>query len=262
MKEKKILQWKRELERKLVHFLNSFEPKILQEAISYYPLQEGKRIRPLLLCAVSSAYGGDIQDAIVVGCAIEFIHNYSLIHDDLPSMDNDYYRRGKPTCHIVYGEDVALLAGDALLTLAFEILSDTGNFQSLNSERLLKIINIVSKKAGAKGMVGGQVMDVRGLGDLKEISLRKTAQLFSACFLAGGIIAKREDILSELEDVGLSFGILFQMCDDYKDKDGFYSKLGEKLKEEISLKKDEVVSKLKSLNLWTEEMEDILNSFL
>ena len=262
MEEKKIFQWKKELEKRLVTFLNSFEPKILQEAISYYPLQEGKRIRPLLVCAVSSAYGGDVQDAIVVGCAIELIHNYSLVHDDLPSMDNDYYRRGKPTCHVVYGEDVALLAGDALLTLAFEILSDVKNFQTLDSERLLLIINIISKKAGARGMVGGQVMDIRRLGDLKEISLKKTAQLFSACFLAGGVIAKKEDMLSELEDVGLSFGMLFQMCDDYKDKDGFYSLLGEKLKDEINVKKEEVISKLKSLNLWTEEMEYILRSFL
>lgn len=262
MGKRKIFQWKRELEKKLRLFLDSFEPKILQEAVSYYPLQEGKRIRPLLLCAVSSAYGGNIQDAIVVGCAIELIHNYSLVHDDLPALDNDYYRRGKPTCHMVYGEDIALLAGDALLTLAFEILSDVKNFRTLNSDRLLLIINIISKKAGAKGMVGGQVMDIRKLGDQKEITLKKTAQLFSACFLAGGIIAGKEDLLSKLEDAGLSFGILFQMCDDYKDKDGFYFQLGEQLKNEINVKKEEVISKLKFLNLWTEEMEYILNSFV
>ncbi|WP_448587621.1 polyprenyl synthetase family protein [Thermocrinis sp.] len=262
MKEKKIIHWKKSLEEELRRFLSPVEPKLLQEAISYYPLQEGKRIRPLIVCAVSSAYGGDVEDAITVGCAIELIHNYSLIHDDLPCMDNDYYRRGKPACHIVYGEDIALLAGDALLTLAFEILSDTKNFRTLEPKRLLWIINTISRKAGANGMVGGQVMDIKKLGDLREISIKKTAQLFSACFAVGGIIAKKDHLIPELEDVGVSFGLLFQMCDDYRDKDGFYEQLGEGLKEEIESERQEVVSKLQSLGLMTEEMEYLLNFFL
>jgi len=258
----KIPYWKKRLEERLRNFSDSFEPKILQEAISYYPLQGGKRIRPLLVCAVADAYGGDLDDAITVGCAIELIHNYSLMHDDLPSMDNDYYRRGKPACHVVYGEDIALLAGDALLTLAFEILSDRKNFKTLGSERLLRIINLISLKAGAKGMVGGQAMDIKKVGSLEEISIKKTAQLFSACFATGGIVAYKEELVPQLEEVGISFGLLFQMCDDYKDKDGFYLELGQELKSAIESKKEELISRLRALNLFTEEMQELLGYFL
>jgi geranylgeranyl diphosphate synthase type II len=177
-------------------------------------------------------------------------------------LDNDQYRRGKPTCHVLFGEDLALLAGDALLTLAFEVLSDKDNFRTLEADRLLLIIKLLSKKAGAKGMVGGQVMDVRKLGELEHISLKKTAELFSACFMLGGLVAKRDDLVNDLERVGMNFGLLFQMCDDYKDKDGFYQKFGERLKDLIEAKGQEVASQLQALGLLTAQMQAILKSFL
>jgi farnesyl-diphosphate synthase (EC 2.5.1.10) len=260
--ENLLINWKQRLEKKLQEFLEGIQPPILQSAMAYYPLQGGKRLRPLIVCAVAVALGGDLEDAITVGCSVEFIHNYSLIHDDLPPLDNDQYRRGKPTCHVVFGEDLALLAGDALLTLAFEVLSDKDNFRTLEADRLLLMIKLLSKKAGAKGMVGGQVMDVRKLGELEHISLKKTAELFSACFMLGGLVAKRDDLVSDLERVGMNFGLLFQMCDDYKDKDGFYQKFGEGLKDLIEAKGQEVASQLEALGLLTAQMQAILDSFL
>jgi geranylgeranyl diphosphate synthase type II len=131
---------------------------------------------------------------------------------------------------VLFGEDLALLAGDALLTLAFEVLSDKNNFRSLDADRLLLVINLLSKSVGAKGMVGWQVMDVRKLGEPEQISMKKTAKLFSACFVLGGLIAKRDELVNDLERVGMNFGVLFQMCDDYKDKRRLYQKLGEGLR--------------------------------
>jgi geranylgeranyl diphosphate synthase type II len=260
--ENLLIDWKERLEERLKGFLEGIEPPILQSAMAYYPLQGGKRLRPLIVCAVAVALGGDLEDAITVGCSVEFIHNYSLIHDDLPPLDNDQYRRGKPTCHVLFGEDLALLAGDALLTLAFEVLSDKNNFRSLDADRLLLVINLLSKSVGAKGMVGGQVMDVRNLGEPEKISMKKTAKLFSACFVLGGLIAKRDELVNDLERVGMNFGLLFQMCDDYKDKDGFYQKLGEGLRELIETKGQEVASQLQALGLLTAEMQAILEIFL
>jgi geranylgeranyl diphosphate synthase type II len=260
--ENLLIDWKERLEERLKGFLEGIEPPILQSAMAYYPLQGGKRLRPLIVCAVAVALGGDLEDAITVGCSVEFIHNYSLIHDDLPPLDNDQYRRGKPTCHVLFGEDLALLAGDALLTLAFEVLSDKNNFRSLEADRLLLVINLLSKSVGAKGMVGGQVMDVRKLGEPEQISMKKTAKLFSACFVLGGLIAKRDELVNDLERVGMNFGLLFQMCDDYKDKDGFYQKLGEGLRELIETKGQEVASQLQALGLLTAEMQAILEIFL
>ncbi len=262
MSESLIKEWKKKVERRLKEFLEGIEPQILQSAMAYYPLQGGKRLRPLVVCAVAVPFNGDLEDAITVGCSVEFIHNYSLIHDDLPALDNDQYRRGNPTCHVLFGEDLALLAGDALLTLAFEVLSDRGNFRTLEADRLLLMANILSKKAGANGMVGGQVMDVRKIGDLEEISLRKTAELFSACFVLGGLVAKRDDLIHQLERVGRTFGLLFQMCDDYKDKDGLFRILGEGLRSLIDTKRQKVVSQLEALGLLTAEMQAILDSFL
>ena len=253
----KLKEWKERIEVKLREVLKPFEPDIFYRALSYYPLQEGKRLRPLFVCAVCDAYGGEIEDAITVGCAIELIHNYSLVHDDLPALDNDTLRRGTPTCHVAFGEDLALLAGDALLTLAFEVLSTEENFLSLSSEELIRIIRVVAQKAGYKGMVGGQVLDIRGLADQETISLKKTAELFSACFVCGGIVAKRFELARALEKLGLEVGLMFQMIDDYADKDGFYRLYGEGLKEKIGAMFEEVRTLAKTLGLNTHEMQEL-----
>ncbi|WP_461829348.1 polyprenyl synthetase family protein [Aquifex sp.] len=230
----RVRAWKERIEERLSELLNPKGPEILIEAMKYYPLQKGKRIRPLFTVAVADALGGNEEDAITVGVAIELIHNYSLVHDDLPSMDNDEVRRGLPTCHVKFGEALALLAGDALLTYAFEILSAPENFKTLDAERILEISRIIAQKAGSDGMVGGQVLDIEKHGDLYEVSLKKTGALFEACFMCGGVVAGRRDLLPELENSGRNVGLLFQMVDDYLDKDGFYEIWGEeKLRKEI-----------------------------
>ncbi len=239
----KLILWKERIEKKLYEILERLRgPESLKEAVKYYPLQKGKRIRPLFTVAVADTLGGNEEDAITVGCGIELIHNYSLIHDDLPSMDNDTLRRGKPTCHVKFGEALALLAGDALLTYTFEVLSDKTNFRTLGESEILEIINVLSKKSGSEGMVGGQVLDVEGYEDLYEVSIKKTGALFEACFICGGIIAKRREMLRELEDTGRKVGLLFQMVDDYLDKDGFYTLKGEELREDIEKLHREILS--------------------
>ncbi len=251
--------WKKRLEEKLRQLVPPFEPQLLYEATTYYLFQEGKRLRPLIVCAVSQALGGDLEDALVVGCAVEMVHNYSLIHDDLPALDNDSIRRGKPTCHIVFGEDIALLAGDALLTLAFEVLSDKENFRSMNEKEILLLIRELAHRSGYSGMVGGQVLDVRKLSTQEEISLKKTAQLFAFCFVAGGIVSKRIEILRDLEEIGLSYGLLFQVCDDYRDKDGFYEIYGEGLREKIKETYERTYERVKKLGLLTEEIKSLFD---
>ncbi len=258
----KIQAWKRAIEEELKGSIKPFEPRILYESITYYLFQEGKRIRPLFLCSVVDALGGSIKDAIKVGCAVEMVHNYSLIHDDLPVLDNDSYRRGKPSCHVVFGEAIALLAGDALLTYAFEFLSKKEAFESLEDSQLLTLIRELAKSAGFGGMVGGQVLDIRGYENLEEVSLKKTAELFSFCFLAGGIIAKRYDLLEDLKDLGLKIGLLFQIMDDYKDKDGFYRLFGERLLERVEPLRSMCQDKAKALGVFTEEFEELLNLVL
>ncbi|MDW8294379.1 MAG: polyprenyl synthetase family protein [Aquificaceae bacterium] len=251
--------WKRRIEERLRELLKPFEPHILYQAMSYYLFQEGKRIRPLLLCAVCHALGGDVEDGVTVGCAVEMVHNYSLVHDDLPALDNDTLRRGKPTCHVVFGEDIAILAGDALLTCAFEVLSEVSNFKSLSEKELLFLTKELAVRSGYRGMVGGQVLDIRNLSNHEEISLKKTAQLFSLCFLAGGIIAKRYDLTEALEKLGLEFGLIFQMMDDYKDKDGFYNLYGEELLKRLKSLREEYQAHLKGVGLLTEELKELLN---
>ncbi len=222
----RISLWKEKFEKRLKELFKPEAPEELVSAMGYYLFQEGKRIRPLFLIAVSDALGGDLLDAMTAGAVIEIIHNYSLIHDDLPAMDDDDFRRGKPSCHRKFGEALAILAGDGLLTYAFEILSDAGSFRSVNNEGRLKLINVIARLAGAGGMVGGQVIDIRGNAPLEEVSLMKTAGLFEAVFRSAGIISRREDILEELGSAGRRLGLLFQIIDDFVDRDGFYAHLG------------------------------------
>lgn len=258
----KVEEWKLFIESRLRELLQPFEPLVLYQAMSYYVFQEGKRIRPLFLCAVADALGGNIQDAITVGCALEFIHNYSLIHDDLPAIDNDSTRRGKPSCHVLFGEDIAILAGDALLNLAFEVLSKKENFVSMNEKDLLQVIRILSESSGHKGMVAGQIMDIKKLSDVWSISLKKTACLFSSAFACAGVISKRDQLLHSLISAGVKVGVLFQMVDDYKDKDGFYSMYTESITQIIEEKYHECIRTLEGIGLLTQEMEFLIKLIL
>ena len=223
----KLRLWKGRIEERLGELLGRVrEPEPLASAMKYYVFQKGKRIRPLFLTAVADKLGGDVEDAVTVGCAVEMIHNYSLIHDDLPAMDNDDFRRGQPSCHRKFGEAIAVLAGDALLTYAFEVLSDLSLYRSLTPENLLRVGRILAVKSGVSGMVGGQSLDITGEEDLEKVNLRKTAALFEACFLCGGLIAGKERLLDDLEETGRRVGLLFQITDDILDRDGYWKRLG------------------------------------
>ncbi len=145
------------------------EPPVIFQAVRYSLLAGGKRIRPILCLAAAEAVGGKTDAVLPAACALEMIHTYSLIHDDLPAMDNDDYRRGKPTLHKVFGEDIAILAGDALLTEAFRLLSDRKRMPDIPADRLLDVAREIAEAAGYCGMVGGQVLDIRAEGEKADL---------------------------------------------------------------------------------------------
>jgi geranylgeranyl diphosphate synthase type II len=197
------------------------EPQIIFKAMRYSLFAGGKRIRPILCMAASEAVGGSADAVIPVACALECIHTYSLIHDDLPAMDNDDFRRGRPTNHKVFGEDIAILAGDALLTEAFSILSDAGRLPGMKTARLLLVIRDIARAAGAWGMIGGQVMDVHsegkpvGMDVLHEMHVRKTGAMIRVSVTAGAFLAGAGDEqLSALDNYGSRVGLAFQIADD------------------------------------------------
>ncbi|TQR19582.1 polyprenyl synthetase family protein [Psychrobacillus vulpis] len=205
-------------------------PVQLKEAMAYSLLAGGKRIRPLYTLAVLEELQVKNEDAISVASTIEMIHTYSLIHDDLPSMDDDDLRRGKPTNHVVFGEALAILAGDALVTLALGIIA---RLENLTADQKILLIDKLSYAAGAEGMVGGQVLDILGEGksltleQLEEVHVNKTGALLSYSILAGGIIAKAsEDVMNALQKYAFHIGLAFQIQDDILDIEGTSEQLG------------------------------------
>jgi geranylgeranyl diphosphate synthase type II len=209
-------------------------PTDIYKAVRYSVFNGGKRIRPILCLAATEAVGGDLGPAIPVACALELIHSYSLIHDDLPAMDDDDFRRGKPTCHKVFGENIAILAGDALLTEAFVILSHVEKVR-LSAERRLAVIQEIAKAAGICGMVGGQALDVlsgKSVSDedtLNEIHRRKTGALIVAAVKSGAIIFNaRKDKIQALAEYGINVGLAFQVADDILNVEGDRELMGKK----------------------------------
>ncbi|MDX2471542.1 MAG: polyprenyl synthetase family protein [SAR324 cluster bacterium] len=205
----------------------------LEEAVKYSLMAGGKRLRPLLLLTVLEAAGKDKTFGLPFATALEFIHSYSLIHDDLPCMDDDDLRRGKPTNHIVYGEDVALLSGDALLSEAFHILSAPERLTEVEPTVLVKIIHCLAKKAGNFGMVAGQAADILANQDQQDAELlhfihfHKTGQLITASVEIGGLLAGLEPkSLSALVKFGEKIGQCFQIQDDILDVTGKSQDLG------------------------------------
>lgn len=200
------------------------EPKILHQAMRYSVLNGGKRIRAIFTYAVGEALGAKPSILDKVCAAIEIIHAFSLIHDDLPALDNDDLRRGKPACHRVYGEGIAILAGDALLTLAFEILA-TLYQQGLNAEVQAKIMKVLTHAIGSQGMAGGEVLDIVytnkeiTLKQLKTIYILKTSDLFGASVLMGALAAHCENkiTLKNLKKFAYYLGLAFQIHDDIID---------------------------------------------
>lgn len=183
-------------------------------------------MRPILTLAAAEAVGGDSREVLPTACALELIHTYSLIHDDLPALDNDDYRRGKPSSHKAFGEDIAILAGDALLTLAFGLISKNGEGEGVDKSLILLVIGEAVRAVGTLGMIGGQVDDLKlgqesTLAHLEYIHCRKTGALLELCLKAGAILGggKREEI-EALSRYGRNIGLAFQIVDDILDTPG------------------------------------------
>jgi len=209
-----------------------FPPEV-HKAMRYSLFAGGKRLRPILALAAAEAVGGKAAAALPVACALELIHTYSLIHDDLPAMDDDDLRRGRPTSHKVFGEAAAILAGDALLTEAFQLMARPDLMKNVSARRRLQAIHIVALSAGSQGMVGGQVMDMAcqgaeiGADILEYIHTHKTGALIGAAVAAGAVIgggSPRE--VRALEDYGRKMGLGFQIVDDLLDVEGEETKMG------------------------------------
>lgn len=244
----------------------------IYDAMNYSLLAGGKRLRPVLTLECCRACGGTDSQALSLACAVEMIHTYSLIHDDLPCMDNDDLRRGKPTNHKVYGEATAVLAGDGLLTAAFETALDAGAY--LPPERVVEAVHTLASAAGAAGMVGGQVLDMAGeghalaLSEVEELQRLKTGALIAAaaelgCIAAGGSKAQRDAVRTYAEKLGLAF----QIRDDMLDVTATAEELGKPIGSDVQSGKTTFVT-LKGLDecgvlveKLTEEAEAALGAF-
>lgn len=236
-----IEEWLREkavkTERALAGYIDSWKdvPEQLIEAARYSLFAGGKRLRPALALGAAELMGANDNAAMPAACAVEMVHTYSLIHDDLPSMDNDDLRRGKPTLHKVYGEAIAILAGDALLTMAFDILADADNVQ---------VIKEIAQAAGVAGMAGGQVIDLQsegkhiGLDALRRLHSCKTGALIRASVRTGAILAGAAAAsLEALTHYGDHIGLAFQIADDILDVVGTEENLGKPIGSDVANQK-------------------------
>ncbi|MDJ0799387.1 MAG: polyprenyl synthetase family protein [Calothrix sp. MO_167.B12] len=225
-------------------------PDTIYEAMRYSLLAGGKRLRPILCLATCEMLGGTIEMAMPTACALEMIHTMSLIHDDLPAMDNDDYRRGKLTNHKVYGEDIAILAGDGLLAYAFEFIASTT--KNVPAQRVLQVVAQLGRAVGAAGLVGGQVVDLESEGKsdvsletLNFIHKHKTGALLEVCVVSGGILAGAagED-LHRLSAYAQNIGLAFQIIDDILDITATQETLGK------TIGKDQQAQKVTYPSLW------------
>ncbi len=218
-------------------------PEKIYEAMRYSLLAGGKRLRPILCLATCELVGGTVEMAMPTACALEMVHTMSLIHDDLPAMDNDDYRRGKLTNHKVYGEDIAILAGDGLLAYAFEYIAD--QTQNVPAGRVLQVIARLARAVGASGLVGGQVVDLEseGKSNIQEETLtfihtHKTGALLEACVVCGGILAGATDADQErLSRYAKNIGLAFQIVDDILDITATQEELGKTAGKDLQAQK-------------------------
>jgi geranylgeranyl diphosphate synthase type II len=220
--ELRIAQKKEAIDRELERILPR-DDSLLYRAMQYSVLGGGKRFRPLLLLCAGEEFGVRVEDALPFACAVELIHNYSLVHDDLPSMDDDDFRRGKPTCHKAFGEDIALLAGDALLTLAFEVVASALLEKSPDTKKEQAIVEL-SRHAGTEGMIGGQLLDITLNPEMTskelfhELIQKKTGALIKASVRIGAILGgANESRMEALTQYGENIGLAFQTRDDLLD---------------------------------------------
>ena len=249
-------------------------PESIHEAMQYSLLAGGKRLRPVLVMAAAEAVGGDRHTILPFAIAAELIHTYTLIHDDLPALDNDDLRRGKPTNHKVFGEAIAILAGDALLTQAFIIMTRAAGIETVPPEYILKATHEMAGALGSTGMIGGQVVDLESEGKrinsetLEYIHIYKTGFLIRACIRCGGVLSQAsKDQLSSLSSFGAHIGLAFQIIDDILDITGDEEKLGKDIGSDLTKNKATYPalygleeSKRKAEEL-VEESIDCLNEF-
>jgi geranylgeranyl diphosphate synthase type II len=218
-------------------------PEKIYEAMRYSLLAGGKRLRPILCLATCELMGGTMEMAMPTACALEMLHTMSLIHDDLPAMDNDDYRRGQLTNHKVYGEDMAILAGDGLLAYAFEYVA--AQTQGVPAERVLQVIARLGRTVGATGLVGGQVVDLEseGKSDIQEETLHyihthKTGALLETCVVCGGILAGATDAdIERLSRYAQNIGLAFQIIDDILDITATQEELGKTAGKDLQAQK-------------------------
>lgn len=234
-------EYKAVLEAEMVGYVKKMQaPDVVKEAMIYSLEAGGKRIRPMLVFAVLASFGAEIEKGIPAAAAIEMIHTYSLIHDDLPCMDDDDLRRGKPTNHKVFGEAVAVLAGDALLTYSFQVIAEM-HHPDVTPEMKLELIAEMSKSAGAEGMVGGQIADMEGeskqltLEELEYMHEHKTGKILQASILSGAILAKAsEEQREHLRKFAFHLGLAFQIRDDILDIEGSEELLGKPVGSDVT----------------------------
>lgn len=236
--ERSYQDYKEIIDAHLLDFIPNIDNKSisLYESMKYSLTAGGKRLRPILLLAACEFAGGDINEAIPYACAVEYIHTYSLIHDDLPAMDNDDLRRGLPTNHKIYGDALAILAGDGLLTTAFEAINKDMMMYFDNPEKMRKRISAsfeIAKGAGCKGMVAGQVSDIEAETNdcsnemLEYIHINKTAALIKSAIKAGLYLGNpSSDMLSQLDKYAENLGLAYQIADDILDVIGNPEELG------------------------------------
>ncbi|MCR5022570.1 polyprenyl synthetase family protein [Ruminococcus sp.] len=224
---------------------------VVLEAMEYSLTAGGKRLRPILVLEFYRMCGGeDIDKMIKAACSVELIHTYSLIHDDLPCMDNDDFRRGKSSCHKAFSEDIALLAGDALNTLAFEVITDCAMEGTISAETAVMLVSVLSKAIGTDGMIGGQVIDLEteneviDIETLNRLQSCKTGALIEAACVMGVVLSGKMEYIPAAADYAQAMGRAFQIVDDILDVTGTFEELGKPIGSDSEQHKNTYVSLL------------------
>ena len=230
---------------------NENRQKLIYDAMEYSLFAGGKRLRSVIMLGVNEIFSNDYKSVLPFACAMEMIHTYSLIHDDLPSMDNDDYRRGKLSNHKKFGEAAAILAGDGLLNMAFEVMSRESLKLDTDKELLLKAISIIAKSSGSEGMIGGQIVDmfceesINDISDLEYLQKHKTGAIIKSSAAVGALLGgASETELKTIEKFADNLGLAFQIQDDILDVEGSAEKLGKPVGSDESNNKKTYVSML------------------
>jgi geranylgeranyl diphosphate synthase type II len=254
----------------LVRLLPPAASSRIADAMRYSVMAGGKRLRPVLCLSAAEAVGGRSEDALITAVALELIHTYSLIHDDLPAMDDDALRRGKPTCHVAFDEATAILTGDALLTLAFQLLASQEGTAGVPADRRLQVIHAVAAAAGYEGMIGGQMADIASegnriaLSELEQLHLMKTGALINAAVITGAILGGgTSEQVRHLDRYAQNIGLAFQITDDILNVKGDPALLGKSVGTDKEKKKSTYPALLgleKSRKLAAERIKEALQT--